>query len=74
MQESSYPQEELDGLGAGGACCSTRDVLSDDSEAAIGIVVSTVVLFKVDSISVMNETTANTVLWWMVHYLQPYMW
>jgi hypothetical protein len=69
-QESSYPQEELNGLGAGGACRSTRDVLSDDPEAAVGIVATTVVLFKV---SVINLTTANIVFWWMEHYLQQYM-
>ena len=41
-----YPQVDLDGLGAGGSCGSTWNILSDNSEAVITLFIATVVLSK----------------------------
>lgn len=42
MNSSSYPQEELDGLGTGGASGSTGNVLCDHSEGTVCIVAAVV--------------------------------
>lgn len=42
MNSSSYPQEELDGLGTGGASGSTGNVLCDHSKGTVWIVAAVV--------------------------------
>lgn len=42
MNSSSYPQEELDGLGTGGAGGSTGNVLCDHSKGTVWIVAAVV--------------------------------
>jgi hypothetical protein len=42
MNSSSYPQEELDGLGTGGAGGSTGNVLCDHSKGTFWIVAAVV--------------------------------
>lgn len=39
-----YPLKDLDGLGAGGSCGSTWNILCDNSEASIVLTRATVVL------------------------------
>lgn len=42
-----YPQEDLDGLGAGGSCGPTWNILSDNPEASIALTGATIVLSKI---------------------------
>lgn len=57
--ESTNPKEQLYGLGASGACGSTGDVLSDDSEAALVLLAATIVLVR----------THTTPITWIIRLL-----
>lgn len=46
IQVLIYPQEDLDGLGAGGSCSTTGNILSDHSKGSIALSTATIVLSK----------------------------